>query len=361
MGKSNGQFYFAITSSRRTKTGISVVGRVRDGYIKQGNPINLINNYIVSPCFVKSIYVSGKHVPECFKGQSAIIDLYFKSETEKTIIGALEDAYLTTNNDLGAVMKRDNSTTEEIPNSKTIIKQKPSVSTSTKVVTTSPQKQTQEAWGVIGEIEQTNWSKDFPMSLKDGIWSSKPLIIRRSFKLRCNCSWKKNLGGVFLRFDQPFLAIPDGVDISLDFGNCLCQVFYDDTYQKIWIKKIGTPKTAIEKEFENDCRVCVSLGGGFSPTELFVLECIRDCSGMSPDVSARIIDNLVKKIPTEQNELTYFKAVSMCLLDGYYLTFSERYLLNRLRLILDISENRASDIEKICAWDSSGKNDDESI
>ena len=52
----------------------------------------------------------------------------------------------------------------------------------------------------------------------------------------------------------------------------------------------------------------------------------------------------------KKNELLYKDAISACLLDCGYLTTTERYLLEKLRITLNISEQKAYSLEKDSDW-----------
>ncbi|MCQ2185450.1 MAG: SusE domain-containing protein [Bacteroidales bacterium] len=74
-------------------------------------------------------------------------------------------------------------------------------------------------WALIGV--NGDWNTDIEMrELSTGVWVSKGLVETdgRSFKLRYNCEWADNRGGVFEALGAQFAAVPDGSDIELPAG-----------------------------------------------------------------------------------------------------------------------------------------------
>ena len=53
-----------------------------------------------------------------------------------------------------------------------------------------------DTWTVIGALCGTNWDTDFPMTEKDGVWTSDKLEMKAGdeFKVRANAGWDKNYG-----------------------------------------------------------------------------------------------------------------------------------------------------------------------
>ena len=108
--------------------------------------------------------------------------------------------------------------------------------------------------------------------------------------------------------------------------------------------------SSIEKDFIQNIFVCIKETGKLSPTELYVLDKLRITYNLSEERARQLMQVTIKKYNAEKNELLYRDAVSACLLDCGYLTTTERYLLEKLRVALNISEQKAYSIEKESDW-----------
>lgn len=115
-------------------------------------------------------------------------------------------------------------------------------------------------------------------------------------------------------------------------------------------QSIKNEYSSVEKCFIQDISVCLKNKGGIAPTELFVLDKLRTVYNISEERGRQLIVATVKKIDLEKNEMIYRDAVSACLLDCGYLTATERYLLEKLRVALNIPEYKAYSIEKESDW-----------
>ena len=96
--------------------------------------------------------------------------------------------------------------------------------------------------------------------------------------------------------------------------------------------------------------MCIKETGKLAPTELYVLDKLRIAYNLSEERSRQLIFGTIKKYNAKKNELLYKDAVSACLLDCGYLTTTERYLLEKLRIALNISEQKAYSLEKDSDW-----------
>lgn len=105
-----------------------------------------------------------------------------------------------------------------------------------------------------------------------------------------------------------------------------------------------------EKEFIEDIKVCMKDGGRISPSEFFVLDKIRKALSISQEQAKSLIAFVYRSFNDKQNEIEYSDAVSMCLMDSNYITTTERFLLEKLRLSLNITQQRAYEIEENCKW-----------
>lgn len=105
-----------------------------------------------------------------------------------------------------------------------------------------------------------------------------------------------------------------------------------------------------EKEFIEDIKVCLKDGGRISPSEFFVLDKIRKSLSISQERAKLLVAFVSKSYRDKRNEIEYGDAVSMCLMDSNYITDTERFLLEKLRLSLNISQQRAYEIEENSKW-----------
>ena len=127
----------------------------------------------------------------------------------------------------------------------------------------------------------------------------------------------------------------------------------EDVYNKVHIpqKGIKDEYSSIEKDFIQDVSVCIKRNGSLAPTELYVLDKIRTIYNISEERAHQLIISTIKRYDKEKNEMIYRDAVSACLLDCGYLTATESYLLEKLRIVLNIPECIAYTIEKESDWD----------
>ena len=130
------------------------------------------------------------------------------------------------------------------------------------------------------------------------------------------------------------------------------------TSKEIVQNKVRVPRkekkddySSIEKDFIQDVMVCIKRNGRLAPTELYVLDKIRTVFNISEERAHQLITSAIKKYDKEKNEMIYRDAVSACFLDCGYLTATESYLLEKLRIALNIPECKAYTIEKDSDWD----------
>ena len=113
------------------------------------------------------------------------------------------------------------------------------------------------------------------------------------------------------------------------------------------------PKTVLcsqEKEYTADITKCLKENGCISPTELFVLDKIRKSLNISDYRSHELLEITVMNYSMKKNLNIYRDAVAACLLDCGYLTHTERFLLERLRMILNIPDSLAFQLEREIDW-----------
>lgn len=114
----------------------------------------------------------------------------------------------------------------------------------------------------------------------------------------------------------------------------------------------GELLTDCEKEYVKNLRCAVYRGGYLSPTEVYVLDKIRIALGLETKRAEELELKYISRIPNNKVEHDYYDAVAACLLDCNYISDSERDLLSNLRGYLRISEARAAEIEKLADWDN---------
>ena len=127
----------------------------------------------------------------------------------------------------------------------------------------------------------------------------------------------------------------------------------EDVHKKVQISRkiIKDDYSSIEKDFIQDVSVCIKRNGKLAPTELYVLDKIRSVYNITEERARQLIFSTIKRYDKEKNEIIYRDAVSACLLDCGYLTATESYLLEKLRIALNIPECKAYTIEKESDWD----------
>lgn len=109
--------------------------------------------------------------------------------------------------------------------------------------------------------------------------------------------------------------------------------------------------TSAEKEYIADVTRCLKEKGGISPTELFVLDKIRKTLNLSESKARELLEATLKNYNLEKKLNVYRDAVAACLLDCGYLTSTESFLLERLKIILNIPDSIAYQIEREVSWD----------
>jgi hypothetical protein len=81
-----------------------------------------------------------------------------------------------------------------------------------------------QAWSVIGNICNTNWDTDLPMTkVSEGVWESEVLALEagKEFKVRQGASWDVNFG---------VGGAPNGANIVVETtGNYKVKLTYDGT------------------------------------------------------------------------------------------------------------------------------------
>lgn len=78
----------------------------------------------------------------------------------------------------------------------------------------------QEDWSIIGTFCDWDPEEEKIMTkVADGKWSIAVAFTEPvEFKIRKNAEWESNFGGTFTALDEPFIAVPNGENITLDAG-----------------------------------------------------------------------------------------------------------------------------------------------
>ena len=90
-------------------------------------------------------------------------------------------------------------------------------------------------WSLIGDFN--GWAGDVDMTENDGVWTSPVTKISGGFKIRYNHAWDANVGGTLLALGEPFEAVPDGDNISVEEGSYI--VTYDTKAGTITVDEAG--------------------------------------------------------------------------------------------------------------------------
>ena len=99
-----------------------------------------------------------------------------------------------------------------------------------------------------------------------------------------------------------------------------------------------------ELEYLEELKSCLSEGNEISPKERRLLVKLSDTLGISEERAIEIENSLVIPSFTE-NEKEYMEEFKACFEEGNEISEKERRLLNKVRIGLDISEERAYEIE----------------
>lgn len=105
-----------------------------------------------------------------------------------------------------------------------------------------------------------------------------------------------------------------------------------------------------EKELIECINKCLRSNSSLSATERYLLIKIAESFNISIDRCEELISKCLSSYINEKKFAIFRNAVLTCLLDGNYITDTEHFLLERLRLSLDISEDVAYSILYSCNW-----------
>lgn len=116
-----------------------------------------------------------------------------------------------------------------------------------------------QGWSLIGTIGGTSWDTDFPMMpVKDEesgqvIWLSYSIdgAEGQEFKIRYNCNWDINRGGVFADFCEPFAVALNGENIKLT-ENAAVTVAYNPAEEEIVVARSNWGVVGSFNDWGND-------------------------------------------------------------------------------------------------------------
>lgn len=105
-----------------------------------------------------------------------------------------------------------------------------------------------------------------------------------------------------------------------------------------------------EKELIECIQECLRYELAISSTEKYVLIKIAESFGIKSSRCEELIQFCISDFNYNKNITTYRNAILTCLLDSNYLSKTEFILLEKLRCVLNISEDVAYDIIYDCNW-----------
>lgn len=143
--------------------------------------------------------------------------------------------------------------------------------------------------------------------------------------------------------------LADNKDNRQHYRDCLKD--YQETKEarkkelkKIRVNQPNNDSASKEKEYFEEFKACIENDGIISDRERRLLNRLRDSLGIS-EKRAIELENMYNPSAMSTNEMEYIKEVKAVLEDGV-ITERERRLLDRLAKSLDITPERAKEIEK---------------
>ena len=143
---------------------------------------------------------------------------------------------------------------------------------------------------------------------------------------------------------------PDILSIEYSFLDVeYTQTRFNNVYEFVTIaidvsKEAGEEIEREEQEYLNEVRACLESGGTISASERRLLEKLRNKLEITEERAAELEASLsAPKLTKEEKE--YLEEVHACLEDGEKISAGVRRLLDKLRLTLGISEKRAAELE----------------
>ncbi|MCI7008078.1 MAG: hypothetical protein MR919_03620 [Parabacteroides sp.] len=157
--------------------------------------------------------------------------------------------------------------------------------------------------------------------------------------LQANGNWEQSMGEKFEAHENAILAI------HVKFAPI--ESLQGETVSN------GTPSNAsasvsvfseTEKEYIEELKACLEEDEEISSRERRLLNRLRDRLGIS-EARANELEESLKKPQLTEDEQEYYEEYKACLEDGNRVSEKERRLLEKLRKMLGISEDRAKEIE----------------
>ena len=156
----------------------------------------------------------------------------------------------------------------------------------------------------------------------------------KSLLLAANCQWNKKMEEKFELQENAVLAI----HVQFVSLNELEQTRCSDISSFVQY-------TDDEKNYLEELRNCLEDNGEISSGERRLLEKLRKYLGISEERALEIERSLTICLTEEEKE--YMEEYKLCLKDSNDISANERRLLNKLRIQLGISEERALEIEQM--------------
>ena len=110
-------------------------------------------------------------------------------------------------------------------------------------------------------------------------------------------------------------------------------------------KDLPVDMTDVEKEYLDELKACLEEDGEISSKERRLLNRLRERLGITEKRAEELEASLLEPEFTEEEQV-YLDEYKTCIEEGE-LSPKERRLLNRLRMSLGISEERAKELESI--------------
>jgi len=101
---------FQVNSARRSKSGLTVSGIIKQGHVEVGDRVFLYHNSEYSECYVNSIWQNGKNVRDCHQGKASILSLISSSPIDSLADEDLRNTFI-----LGNKLESQSRKNEEFP------------------------------------------------------------------------------------------------------------------------------------------------------------------------------------------------------------------------------------------------------
>ena len=112
------------------------------------------------------------------------------------------------------------------------------------------------------------------------------------------------------------------------------------------INNAATISSDNEQQYLEEVKACYAEDGVISDRERRLLDRLRKSMGIS-EARAKEIEALANPNALSKNETEYMEELKACIENDGVISDKERRLLNRLRIMLDITEERAAELEKM--------------